>query len=230
MTPEFLLHQIEAVLDDLPVAAVKTGMLANAGLVALVGELADGGRLPHLVVDPVMVSTSGQALLDPERGGRVRDLLLPHASLVTPNLAEAAMLTGRDPGDLATPENRVAAATELRALGPTTIVLKGGHQAPGDRATGASDLFVGPDGSVVLSATRVPTGNDHGTGCSLSAAIAANLALGHAPLVAVQRAKEFVHRALEGAAGWHLGAGPGPIDHFGWSGRPAAPVDDEART
>lgn len=154
-----------------------------------------------------------------------RTLLLPLATVATPNLREAAVLTGRRLEELGTVEAMVAAAEELRALGTDTVVVKGGHlvQALGsDRAAGtpSPDVLVGPGGPVVLEADRVVTTNDHGTGCSLSAAITAHMALGSPTLEAVRAAKDYVHRALVGGAAWRLGAGHGPIDHFGWSTPP----------
>lgn len=227
--PEMVLAQVEAVVSDLAPAAVKTGMLANPAIVAAVAGLAARRMLPNLVVDPVLVSTSGHLLMDEGGVDAYRALLLPHAAVVTPNLREAAVLTGRRFEELATLDAMTAAAEELRQLGPATVVVKGGHadQAGAPGAVGSPDVVVGPAGTVVLRAGRVPTTNDHGTGCSLSAAIAAHLALGASPLEAIERAKELVRRALAGAAGWHLGAGHGPIDHFGWSAAtgedPAAP-------
>ena len=221
--PSFVVAQIEAVRADLAPAAVKTGMLATPATVAAVAELAAAGELANLVVDPVLVSSSGHPLMGEGGVRSYRDLLLPHAAVATPNLREAAVLTGRAVGDLATIDAMVEAAEELRALGATMVVVKGGHfeRAGGRRAPGgAPDVLAGPAGIEVLEAERVATANDHGTGCSLSAAIAANLALGAEPVGAVRAAKAFVHRALTGAAGWRLGAGHGPIDHLGWSEGP----------
>jgi len=215
----FVVAQIEAVISDLAPAAVKTGMLASPATVAAVAETASRGELANLVVDPVLVSTSGHALM--EEGGVVayRRLLLPHAAVATPNLREAALLTGRTLADLATVEAMMEAAEELCSLGHGIVVVKGGHlkAAGGTEGEGSPDVVAGPEGTVVLPGLRVATRNDHGTGCSLSAAIAANLALGSTPLKAVTAAKEFVRQALEGAAGWNLGSGHGPIDHLGWS-------------
>jgi hydroxymethylpyrimidine kinase/phosphomethylpyrimidine kinase len=218
MEPAFVAAQIEAVLSDLHPMAVKTGMLATAGTVAAVAELAAGGVLPHLVVDPVLVSTSGHRLMDDEGLESYRRLLLPHAEVATPNLREAAVLTGRTVTDLSSVGAMTSAAQELRSLGVGTVVVKGGHLARSP--TGSPDVVAGPDGTVVLPAPRVATSNDHGTGCSLSAAIAAFLAAGRAPFDAVAEAKSYVHGALLGAASWRLGAGHGPIDHMGWT-RPA---------
>lgn len=230
MEPEMVVLQIEAVLSDLRPAAVKTGMLANRAIVEVVAHFAKAGRLENLVVDPVLVSTSGHRLM--EEGGieAYRHLLLPHAAVATPNLREAAVLTGRSLADLSSVEAMAEVAEELRVLGARVVVVKGGHLSaarieaglvtPGsaDASTeGSPDVVAGPAGLTVLSGERVVTSNDHGTGCSLSAAIAARLAAGADPIDAVTDAKAYVRRALEGASTWRLGAGRGPIDHFGAS-------------
>jgi len=222
LEPSFVVAQVEAVLDDLHPAAVKTGMLATGPTVAAVAELARAGRLPHLVVDPVLVSSTGHRLTDDAGVDAYRRLLLPAAEVLTPNLREAAVLAGRGFEELCDVDAMIAVAEELRALGPDTVVVKGGHlgAASGDATAPSPDVVVGPQGTVVLEADRVATGNDHGTGCSLSAAIAAHLALGLDTLESLRAAKAFVHRALQGASAWHLGAGHGPIDHFGWSAAP----------
>jgi hydroxymethylpyrimidine/phosphomethylpyrimidine kinase len=217
LDPDMVVAQVEAVVQDLEVVAVKTGMLATPEVVAAVGLLASRGLLPNLVVDPVLVSSTGHPLMDEGGVAAYRDLLLPRATVVTPNLRETARLLETDVARLADTEAMGRAATALRALGPRYVVVKGGHlDKLGGR--GAPDVVAGPDGITVLEADRVATGNDHGTGCSLSAAVAANLALGAEPLDALEAAKAFVHRALQGGAAWRLGAGHGPIDHLGWSG------------
>ena len=210
--PAFVVAQIEAVVSDLHPAAAKTGMLALPETVLAVADLAERGLLPTLVVDPVLVSSTGHALMSEGGVDAYRRRLLPRAAVATPNLREAALLTGRQPADLATIERMIEAAEELLALGSGAVVVKGGHFA----GEGSPDVFVDGGEPVILTSARVATGNDHGTGCSLSAAIAAGLAGGAEPLEAVRAAKGFVHRALTGAAGWRLGAGHGPIDHFGW--------------
>jgi hydroxymethylpyrimidine kinase/phosphomethylpyrimidine kinase len=217
LEPAMVLAQVEAVVTDLRPAAAKTGMLANPAIVAAVAGLAAAGALPNLVVDPVLVSTSGHPLMGDGGIGAYRALLLPRATVATPNLREAAALTGRRFSDLATVEAMAEVAEELRALGTGTVVVKGGHFVQAGGRDGSPDVVAGPDGTTVLWADRLATGNDHGTGCSLSAAIAANLALGQPVLAAVEAAKAYVGRALAGAAGWKLGAGHGPIDHFGWT-------------
>jgi hydroxymethylpyrimidine/phosphomethylpyrimidine kinase len=212
LDPEFVRLQIETVLDDFAVGAVKTGMLANRAIVDVVAELAAAGRLPRLVVDPVLVSSSGQALMAPDGLAAYLEHLLPSALVVTPNLREAGALTGIDVGDLMSVPAMTEAAELIRARGAHYVVVKGGHLTDA-----AHDVVAGPEGVTVLEAMRVVTGNDHGTGCSLSSAIAARLARGDDVLTAVRAAKSFVAQGLAGAAGWRLGAGHGPIDHFGWS-------------
>ena len=190
-------------------------MLATAATVREVAELAAEGRLPHLVVDPVLVSSSGHPLLEPAGVEAYLEDLLPRALVATPNLREAAVLSGTDPEDLRTPRPGWRWPRCLRAGGARFVVVKGGHLADS-----ADDVVAGPDGVLVLPAPRVPTTNDHGTGCSFSAAVVAHLARGPAVPEALQQAKDFVTRALAGAPSWRLGAGHGPLDHFGWSGRP----------
>ena len=215
LEPGFVRLQVETVLDDLDVRATKTGMLANASVVAAVATLAAGGVLPHLVVDPVLVTSSGHPLLEPEGVAAYLELLLPHATVATPNLREAAVLGGTAVEELADLGARIEVAEKIRAAGPAWVVVKGGHLADS-----ADDVVAGPDGTVVLEGPRVASGNDHGTGCTLSAATAANLALGRSVPDALAAAKAFVTQALEGAAGWRLGTGHGPLDHFGWARHP----------
>ena len=215
LDPPFVRLQVEAVLDDFDVRSVKTGMLANGGIVIEVACLAEQGRLPKLVVDPVLVSSTGHPLLEPEGVAAYLERLLPRALVATPNLREAAVLGGTTVEALASVDARVAVAEQLRERGARWVVVKGGHLTDS-----ADDIVVGPGGVTVLPGARVETGNDHGTGCSLSAAIAARLAQGDEMLDAIRAAKAFVHRALAGGADWRLGAGHGPVDHFGWSARP----------
>jgi len=211
--PEFVVAQIDAVLDDLPVAAVKTGMLATAPILQAVAQLAAAGRLPRLVVDPVMVASSGDRLLDLDAERAYIELLMPHALVVTPNLREAEVLLGRRITTLA--EQR-AAAEELAVLGPEVVVVKGGHgvsDTPGE----AVDVAVHAGTVTELRSPRIATGNNHGSGCSFASAIAAGLAKGMSTMDAVRAAKDFVHRGVTGAASWSLGKGHGPLDHFGWN-------------
>jgi len=214
LEPDFVDLQMEAVLTDLPVAAVKTGMLASAAIVAAVARRAAAGDLPLLVVDPVMVTSTGTPLLDDDGVAAYLDLLLPHAAVCTPNMREAALLASMAVTDLAQME---AAARRLAEYGPRVVVVKGGHLA----ADVAPDVVLADGVLTVLDGPRVPTANDHGTGCSLAAAIAAHLARGTDAVAAVVGAKAFVARAIGGASSWTLGAGHGPLDHFGWNAPPA---------
>jgi len=201
-------QQIESVLDDFDVAAVKTGMLATTEMVDLVAEFADAGRLPNLVVDPVMVSSSGARLLDGEAERSYLERLLPVASVFTPNLFEAGVLLGRD---VRTPDEQVDAARELAGRTRGVVVVKGGH-GEGD----AVDVVCAGDVVAELRASRIGTINNHGSGCSFASATAALLARGLARPDALPQAKKFVHRAIEGGAHWDLGSGHGPLDHFHW--------------
>ncbi|MFV2018753.1 bifunctional hydroxymethylpyrimidine kinase/phosphomethylpyrimidine kinase [Micromonospora sp. LOL_023] len=219
--------QIDAVRADLAVRAVKTGMLGTARIAGAVAALARAGELPNLVVDPVLVSTSGHRL-----GviGAV-ERLLPYALVATPNRAEASALVG---WPVRTADEMARAAAELVAGGPRFVVVTGGDPdgtstelaavdvvatAPGV-AAGVAGVAAG--GSWQLSGERLDTRNTHGTGCSFAAAVAARLALGDDVPAALIFAKEYVARALAGARHWQLGAGHGPVDHLGWSARPAS--------
>ena len=215
LEPAFVHQQVETVLDDFDVRAVKTGMLATAGIVRAVADLAAHGLLPQLVVDPVLVSSTGHPLLEPEGVTAYLQLLLPHALVVTPNFREAAVLGDSDVASLGSLDARIAVAERIRSTGARYVVVKGGHLTES-----ADDVVAGPEGIVVLPGERVMTGNDHGTGCSLSAAVAASLAKGASVPDAIVEAKSFVARALAGGAAWRLGAGHGPLDHFGWSAAP----------
>ena len=208
---DFVVAQIEAVLNDLAVAAVKTGMLATPDIVSAVADLAAAGRLPKLVVDPVMVASSGDRLLEPEAEALYVEALLPHASLLTPNLWEAEVLLGTP---IRTPAEQREAAYALGALGPSTVVIKGGHPVS-DRSDEAVDVVWDGTSTYDLSAPRVDTVNNHGTGCTFAAAATAALAEGAEMTEALQKAKTYVCRALTGGASWRLGHGHGPLDHFG---------------
>jgi hydroxymethylpyrimidine/phosphomethylpyrimidine kinase len=230
---DMVVDQIRAVLDDLPVAAVKTGLLGEADVVGSVGALAASGALPRLVVDPVMVASTGRALVSDEGIEAYRRTLLPHALIVTPNLWEAGLLAGEPASYARDVDAMTTLARRLHGLGPGWVLVKGGH-LPGVASPGVASPGVaspaedgGPDGVAdvlfdgtrvtVLVGPRVETSNTHGTGCSLSAAITAHLARGADVPSAVAAAKEFVHGALLGGAGWRLGNGHGPLDQLGWS-------------
>ncbi len=196
--------QLVALAEDLPPDALKTGMLAEAGLVRLVARaIRENGWTP-LVVDPVMVATSGARLLSTEAEEVVREDLLPLAALITPNLDEAAILTGRVVHDVPTMER--AGATLLR-FGARAALVKGGHLA----SDVITDVLVTQSGVRHFNHSRIATGSVHGTGCTLSAAITAGLALGRPLEPAVADGLDFVHRAIAAAPG--LGGGHGPVNH-----------------
>jgi len=202
---EMVREQIRVVATDIPPDAVKTGMLANAALVATVAHAIVEHRLPNYVLDPVMISTSGHPLLDRDAEDTIRRELVPLAAVVTPNLHEARILTGlsvETPGDLAD------AARAILDLGAGAALMKGGH-FDGDEAV---DLLLTAAGEQVWSRPRISTPAGHGTGCTLSAALAAGLAAGRPLPDAAAAAVDFVVRALTNAPG--LGAGGGPINHF----------------
>jgi hydroxymethylpyrimidine/phosphomethylpyrimidine kinase len=197
--------QLAAVAGDLPPDAVKTGMLASAELVEAVAAGIARHRFPHFVCDPVMVATSGDRLLDAGAERLVRDRLLPLAALVTPNLAEAAVLV-EDPVE--SPAAMERAGKALVQMGARAALVKGGH-LDGDEVV---DVLVTAEGAAHFCHRRVATRSTHGTGCTLSAAVTAGLALGRPLRRAVADALEFVYQALTTAPG--LGTGHGPLNLF----------------
>jgi hydroxymethylpyrimidine kinase/phosphomethylpyrimidine kinase len=216
--PSLVVEQVRAVTDDFSVAGVKTGMLGRPATVEAVADLAREGRLPHLVVDPVLVSTSGHSLMEEGGPEAYRDALLGFAHVVTPNLREAAMLCGVDVREISDLDDMMRIGTMILGFGSRYVLMKGGHfQEGGATDRRAPDILLGDGKVLVLDAARVATTNDHGTGCSLSAAIAAGLSLGRSAPDATRDAKSFVLAALTGAAPWRLGHGRGPIDHLGWN-------------
>jgi hydroxymethylpyrimidine/phosphomethylpyrimidine kinase len=197
--------QLDAVATDLRPAAVKTGMLADAAVVGAVAEGLRAHRLAPYVLDPVMVATSGDPLLEASAVSAIRRELLPLAHLVTPNLDEAAILMGDRVGDVGAMER---AARRLVEEGAQAALVKGGH------LPGAEVIDVLFDGRELLTYRRpkIDTPHTHGTGCTLSSAITAHLALGVSLRESVERSLEFVHRAIATAPG--LGSGSGPLNHF----------------
>lgn len=196
--------QLAAVAEDLPPAAVKSGMLGTAAIVRQVAHALKGYGWREYVLDPVMVATSGDRLLTAEAESVLRDLLVPLARLVTPNLDEAAILVGRPVTDPAAMEQ---AGEALIELGAGAALVKGGHLS-GDRVI---DVLVTREGARHFNRARLHTTSTHGTGCTLSAAITAGLALGHDLERSVTDALDFVHRAIAAAPG--LGGGHGPLNH-----------------
>jgi hydroxymethylpyrimidine/phosphomethylpyrimidine kinase len=222
--------QIATVLDDLPVRAVKTGLLGAPAIIEVVGRRAAAGDLPRLVVDPVMVASTGRIFLVEEGIDSYRRHLLPQALIATPNLWEAALLADRSPTGVEDVEAMAEMARRIHELGPSWVLVKGGHLPGVEARTGAAppdqvaDVLFDGTTVTVLTGGHVDTPNTHGTGCSLSAAIAALLARGADVPDAVSAAKEYVLGALRGGAHWHLGHGHGPLDHLGWTGEPPRSV------
>jgi hydroxymethylpyrimidine/phosphomethylpyrimidine kinase len=196
--------QIDDLAADLPPAAVKSGMLATASLVTLVAEAAQEYKWRSYVLDPVMVATSGDRLLEDDAVAAMRDRLIPRAALVTPNLDEAKILTQAAVTD---PDSMVTAGNRLLEMGARAVLIKGGH-LPGDALV---DVLVVPGIVRRFTRKRIATTSTHGTGCTLSAAITAGLAQGQSLERAVEDALDFVHRAIASAP--RLGSGHGPLNH-----------------
>jgi hydroxymethylpyrimidine/phosphomethylpyrimidine kinase len=206
--PEFIGAQIDAVFSDLVVDAIKIGMLSTTVSIEAVTEGLDRHGQTKVVLDPVMVATSGDRLLQPDAVERLVQLLIPRALVITPNLPEAAVLTGRP---IAGSEHAMRGQAErLIRLGARNVLIKGGH----DTGAESVDLLVGRDTVARFSAPRIETQSTHGTGCTLSSAVAAGLAKGLPLEQAVGEAKEFVTGAIAAANRLTIGSGHGPVHHF----------------
>ncbi len=204
---QMLADQIDAVVEDIGVDAVKIGMLHSADTVRTVAQAIERHQLPQVVLDPVMVATSGAVLIDKEAIAVLVAQMFSKAVLVTPNLDEAALLVNRP---LQSEADMEAAGRQLLEMGARAVLVKGGHMA-GD---GVSDLLLTGDGAAHwMRAARIATANTHGTGCTLSSAIAAHLALGATLAQAVEQARDYVRGALEAGAPVRTGAGSGPLNH-----------------
>ena len=206
----FVAAQIDAVFADLAIDAIKTGMLGDAAVTTIVADALERRRQVPLVVDPVMVATSGDRLLDPAAIAIVKARLMPLATIVTPNLPEAAALLGC--AEATSLDEMEAQARALLALGCAAVLIKGGHRRDGDqavdvlvRAGAPRDLVAGP---------WIETGNTHGTGCTLASAITGHLAAGFPILDAVRSAKAFLTAALIAGRDLGVGRGAGPVDHL----------------
>jgi hydroxymethylpyrimidine/phosphomethylpyrimidine kinase len=206
--PDFVTAQMDAVFSDLDVGAVKIGMLSQPGVIEAVADgLARHGQ-SKVVLDPVMIAASGDRLLALEAIDVLRRVLIPRALVLTPNLPEAAALLDAPPAHSETEMREQA--ERLIGLGPKAVLIKGGH------ADGAEsvDLLVEPTAVVRLAAERIATGNTHGTGCTLSSAIAAGLAKGLDLAEAVRQAKAYVTAAIAASDRLRVGSGHGPVHHF----------------
>jgi hydroxymethylpyrimidine/phosphomethylpyrimidine kinase len=206
--PEFVTAQIDAVFSDLDVSAVKIGMLSRTATIEAVARGIERHRMKNIVLDPVMVATSGDRLLSPDAVDALRRQLIPRARVITPNLPEAAALLD---APVAKDENEMRAqAQQLLALGAVCVLIKGGHGSGAESV----DLLVDANGVERLTAPRVATRNTHGTGCTLSSAIAAGLAKGSSLTDAVRAAKSYVTAAIGAADRLTIGKGHGPVHHF----------------
>lgn len=207
VAPGFVAQQIDTIFDDVRVDAVKIGMLAAEPIIVTVANRLRQRFEGPLVLDPVMVAKSGDALLAPEAVSALRMVLLPLATMITPNLPEVGVLLDRPaPADL---DGMRRAAADLRAAGAKSVLVKGGHLDNGD----AVDLFDDGDEPMILRGPRIPTRNTHGTGCTLSAAIAA-FSTQMPPRAAVSAAKDYLSAAIAAADQLTVGHGHGPVHHF----------------
>ncbi|ERM56933.1 phosphomethylpyrimidine kinase [Vibrio mimicus CAIM 1883] len=206
---EILEQQLDAIFCDIPVLAVKIGMLADAQIIALVAKKLRQYQPKWIVLDPVMISTSGHHLLAEDAVVTLKNELLRLASIVTPNLPEAAVLVGMT--ELEWQQNPQQGIAALRQLDTQAVLLKGGHN---HQQMDSDDLLIEVDNIRHFRAPRIATKNTHGTGCSLSSAIASYLAQGHALKDAVEKAKHYIHQAILHADQLKIGQGYGPVHHF----------------
>jgi hydroxymethylpyrimidine/phosphomethylpyrimidine kinase len=203
VTPQFLGRQIDAVFTDIRPEAVKIGMVSESALIRVIVEKLRQYKAENIVVDPVMVATSGAKLLEDDAIGTLKKELLPIAAVITPNVPETEVLTGHP---VKTKEDMEKAGRLIYETYGCAVLCKGGHSV-----NDANDLLVGPQGAFWFEGKRIDNPNTHGTGCTLSSAIAANLAKGFDLKASVGRAKEYISGAL--AAMLDLGKGSGPMNH-----------------
>jgi len=205
----FIRAQFEAVFNDIHIDAVKIGMLGDVATIQVVAALLREYRPANIVLDPVMVATSGDRLLAEDAAQCLISELLPLADVVTPNLPEALALTGEEKA----PENgeQIMALTRaVMARGARSVLVKGGHMSTAE----STDIWVSPDQFATFSSPRFETQNTHGTGCTLSSALASFLAQGYDMPAAIQRAKDYITAAIEAADQLEVGEGHGPVNHF----------------
>ena len=201
--------QLDAVFSDLNVVAVKVGMLADSNIIKVVADKIKQYQPKHLVIDPVMVATSGDLLLEQSAISTLKEALIPLADIITPNLPEGAALTGKPvPESEADMQDMVE---ELRALGAKAVLLKGGHL---EQDENSNDLLILPTSTALISAKRFPTKNTHGTGCTLSSSIASYLAQGNELTQSVELGKRYISEAIAHADQLNVGQGHGPVNHF----------------
>src|SRR5918993_1012685 len=204
LSPELVRAQLDAVMSDIGAHAAKTGMLATAAIVEAVSGAVAGLRIPQLVVDPVMVAKSGDRLVDNDAVHAIKTVLLPRAFVVTPNIPEAEALSGLE---IRTDQDRREAARRILALGPSAVVIKGGHFGTPDIV----DLLAAGGEFAEFRHQRIPGRHTHGTGCTFAASIAASLALGRTLAEAIPLAQRYIAGAIRN--GPELGKGHGPMNH-----------------
>ncbi len=210
LLPDMVEAQVQAVTSDMFVRATKVGMLGSFENVALVARMIDEGTIEKVVVDPVMVATSGDRLMNLGVDKSYIELILPRTFILTPNLTEAQTLLR---AEISSVEQLTEAAFALCSMGPKYVLLKGGHLDSNE----SIDILCDGKSAHQLKSRKISTENTHGTGCTLSSAVAASLAKGQDVLTAVKNAKIYVTRSIEGGSHWAIGKGNGPLDHFGWS-------------
>lgn len=206
---EFVRQQLDAVLEDIGADSIKIGMLFSPQLIRVVGERLRYYEAANIVLDPVMVAQSGDTLLKKEAVDALKSELIPYVDIITPNIPEASVLLGRQLSAIDEMEN---GAVELSALGCANVLIKGGHL---ENDICDDMLYLGVvQEKVIFDGKRIETDNNHGTGCTLSSAIAANLALGKTLQEAVSAAKEYITGAISSGASYSIGQGHGPVNHF----------------
>jgi len=216
LSADLVTAQIEALAGDLDIAATKIGMLATGAIVEAVAAAIEELELPLVVLDPVLVSSSGSRLLDDDGVAALREALIPLARVVTPNIPEAEALSGVR---ITTPADARAAARRIQDMGASAVIITGGHGAATTDPATVEDLLLDGDTFVEHRVARVDSAQTHGTGCTFASAVAAGLALGHSLPDAAARAQRYVAGAIAHAP--RIGHGRGPLDHF-WESRPRA--------
>lgn len=201
---EVVIAQIDTVLEDIGAHAVKTGMMSGIAIIQNTADRLEAWGIPHLVVDPVMVSKSGAPLLQPDAVNAFKRDLLPHATIITPNIPEAEVLANRK---ISSPDDAQEAARAIAALGPGVVIIKGGHmEGP------AVDLVFAEGQFTPMEGQRIETKNTHGTGCTYSAAMTAFLAMGIETMESIRLAKRYIENALRQS--YAIGEGHSPVNHF----------------
>ena len=206
--PDFVAKQIDAIFADIRVDAVKIGMVATAGIAKAIAAALERHRPTHVVLDPVMIAKGGDRLLAEEAVDALRSELLPLSTMVTPNIPEAAVLLGD--AEVTGRDEMAEAARRLTALGCGAVLVKGGHLSAED----SPDVLFADGRAIWFEGRRLATANTHGTGCTLSSAVAAQLAVTGDPVAAVRRAKAYVAEAIAASGRLDVGSGHGPTHHF----------------